>query len=383
VSCCSECLQGHPPFRTIIFTFVLQLMQEDLKLSSYHYHLPEELIAQHPAAKRDNSRLMVVDTRNDSARHLHFHNVADLIAPQDMLVVNDTRVFPARLQGRKESGGKAEVFLLEFPAVVAKTAGRAIVTALIKASKRPRAGTEITINENLHCLVRAGLADGKAELQLEYNPEMDLADLLAQTGQVPLPPYITRTSGTTEEDRERYQTVYADRPGAVAAPTAGLHFTPELLAKLTGQGTQVGRITLHVGYGTFAPVRHDDITEHQIHHEYLEITEETVSRINEVKTAGGRIWAVGTTSVRALEFGARKTGKLEATNGWCDLYIYPGFTFRVVDNLITNFHLPDSSLMFLVSALCGRKRLLACYEEAVKESYRFFSYGDAMAIITK
>jgi len=358
-------------------------MQEDLKLSSYHYHLPEELIAQHPAAKRDNSRLMVVDTRNDSARHLHFHDVADFIAPQDMLVVNDTKVFPARLQGRKESGGKAEVFLLEFPVIESKAEGRAAVTALIKASKKPRVGTTITIDENLRCQVRASLANGKAELQLEYNPAMDLAELLAQTGQVPLPPYITRINGTTEEDRERYQTVYADRPGAVAAPTAGLHFTPELLQKLTSQGTKIGRITLHVGYGTFAPVRHDDITEHQIHHEYLEISGETVARINEVKTAGGKIWAVGTTSVRALEFGARKTGKLEATNGWCDLYIYPGFTFRVVDNLITNFHLPDSSLMFLVSALCGRKRLLTCYEEAVKESYRFFSYGDAMAVITK
>ena len=358
-------------------------MQEDLKLSSYHYHLPPELIAQHPEADRDNSRLMLVDTLNNTTKHLRFRDISRYIGPDDMLIINDTKVFPARLQGKKQTGGRAEVFLLEFPTILPRQHGCAEATALIKASKRPKPGTEIFISDALSCEVSALLDDGKARLQLRFDPSQDLTEILSNAGQVPLPPYISREQGTTEEDRRRYQTVYADRPGAVAAPTAGLHFTPGLLQQITAQGTRIGTITLHVGYGTFAPVRDEDITKHQIHHEYLEITAETAAEVEAVKSSGGKIWAVGTTSVRALEYGARKTGRLQATGEWCDLYIYPGFEFKIVDNLITNFHLPDSSLMFLVSALCGRKRLLACYEKAVKESYRFFSYGDAMAIITR
>lgn len=200
---------------------------------------------------------------------------------------------------------------------------------------------------------------------------------------MPLPPYIHRGESQSEEDRQRYQTVYAENPGAVAAPTAGLHFTPELLARIQAQGVRIAQVTLHVGYGTFAPVRVEDIREHAIHAEYLKVSEETAALVNETRASGGRVWAVGTTSVRALEFAAQDTGQVAARSGFCDLYIYPGYAFRVVDNLITNFHLPQSSLLFLVSALAGRERILAAYGEAVGKGYRFYSYGDAMALIVR
>ncbi|NOR23829.1 MAG: tRNA preQ1(34) S-adenosylmethionine ribosyltransferase-isomerase QueA [Desulforhopalus sp.] len=358
-------------------------MQEDLTLSSYNYHLPEQLIAQHPAEKRDNSRLMVVHPGNNEPQHCRFSDIGRFIGKEDMLVVNDTRVFPARLLGQKETGGKAEVFLLEFPVIENKNSGTAVTNGLIKSSKRPKTGAKITINEMLSCTVIEDLEDGKLKLSLQYDQLLGLAETLKRSGQVPLPPYISRKNGCTTEDVHRYQTVYASQPGAVAAPTAGLHFTDELLRGITEQGTLLGQVTLHVGYGTFAPVRETDITRHQIHREYLSISQETVDKIALTKKRGGKIWAVGTTTVRALEYGAKKTGRLEAIEDWCDLYIYPGFQFKVIDNLITNFHLPDSSLMFLVSALCGRETLLDCYKKAIKEQYRFFSYGDAMAIISE
>ncbi len=357
------------------------MQKEDLNLSSYNYHLPEQLIAQHPAEKRDNSRLMVVDTSNNVSEHYHFSDIGRFIAKEDMLVVNNTRVFPARLLGIKETGGKAEVFLLEFPVIV--NSGCAVTNGLVKSSKRPKIGSRITINDMLFCTVEEDLEGGKVRLRLHYDQALGLAETLQSSGQVPLPPYISRKNGCTDEDVHRYQTVYASEPGAVAAPTAGLHFTDELLTSITSQGTLLGQVTLHVGYGTFAPVRETDITQHQIHREYLSIPQTTVDQIALTKKRGGKIWAVGTTTVRALEYGAKKTGHLEAIEDWCDLYIYPGFQFKVIDNLITNFHLPDSSLMFLVSALCGRETLLDCYTEAIKEGYRFFSYGDAMAIIAK
>ncbi len=355
-------------------------MKNDLTLKGYSYNLPEEKIAQHPAEKRDNSKLLVLHAGTNAVSHQRFSEIASLIKPEDMLVVNNTQVFPARLLGQKETGGKAEIFLLNFPVTERREDKIAKVTALIKSSKRPKPGSIITINRSLSCTVLELLDGGKALLQINYNH--DLRKTLQMSGQIPLPPYITRENGCTAEDAIRYQTVYASETGAVAAPTAGLHFTEELLVKIEQQGTLTGHITLHVGYGTFAPVRVEKIIEHKIHEEYINIPEETVRKIEETKKRGGRIWAVGTTTVRALEFGARKDGRLTAMEGWCDLYIYPGFTFRVIDNLITNFHLPDSSLMFLVSALCGRKTLLNCYEEAIQEGYRFFSYGDAMAIIT-
>lgn len=366
-----------------IHSIAQSIMQEDLNLHSYNYHLPEHLIAQHPAAKRDNSRLMVVHPGNNDPQHFHFSDIARFIDKEDMLVVNNTQVFPARLLGTKETGGKAEVFLLEFPVADKQKSGSAAVNGLVKSSKRPKIGTKITINEMLYCTVKENLEGGKLKLILQYDQQLGLAETLQRSGQVPLPPYISRKDGCTTEDRERYQTVYASQPGAVAAPTAGLHFTDKLLKAITEQGTLFGQVTLHVGYGTFAPVRETDITRHQIHREYLSISQETVDKIAQTKKRGGRIWAVGTTTVRALEYGAKKTGHLQAIEDWCDLYIYPGFQFKVIDNLITNFHLPDSSLMFLVSALCERETLLACYEKAIKEKYRFFSYGDAMAIISK
>ncbi len=357
-------------------------MLDDLNLSSYHYHLPEQLIAQHPAEKRDNSRLMVVRVGENKPRHYRFSNIAEFIGPEDMLVINDTRVFPARLLGIKETGGKAEVFLLEFP-VSDGDEDTAVAPGLIKSSKRPKKGAKINLDPLLFCTVEEDLDGNKLQLRLHFDPAVGLMQTLQRCGQVPLPPYITRQNGCTAEDAERYQTVYAGSPGAVAAPTAGLHFTEALLSGITGQGTALGKVTLHVGYGTFAPVRETDITRHQIHKEFLSIDQETVAAIAAIKKRGGKIWAVGTTTVRALEYGASKTGKLEAIEDWCDLYIYPGYRFKVIDNLITNFHLPDSSLMFLVAALCGRKALLDYYATAIKERYRFFSYGDAMAIITQ
>ncbi|SDP52895.1 tRNA preQ1(34) S-adenosylmethionine ribosyltransferase-isomerase QueA [Desulforhopalus singaporensis] len=355
--------------------------QEDLTLEAYRYHLPKNCIAQHPADRRDTSRLMVLDSGSDSLSHRHFNNLDEYIGPCDMLVVNNTKVFPARLEGVKETGGKAEVFLLELPSEDDCDIGTATATALIKSSKRPKPGSVITIGDNLHCVVSELLEDGKAALELHYNRSHTLAACLLECGQVPLPPYIVRKNGSTKEDAARYQTVYAAQPGAVAAPTAGLHFTDSLLSRITDKGTLLGEVTLHVGYGTFAPVRDNDITQHKIHREFLSIPEETVAKVEKTRERGGKIWAVGTTSVRALEYGALKTGRLQATEEWCDLYIYPGFKFQVTDNLITNFHLPDSSLMFLVSALCGRKTLLNCYKKAIEKGYRFFSYGDAMAII--
>jgi S-adenosylmethionine:tRNA ribosyltransferase-isomerase len=356
-------------------------MPDNLDLAAYSYELPEELIAQFPAEKRDYSRLMVVNTARDTLEHKNFADVRDLFSAGDLLVLNDTRVFPARLYGTKATGGKVEVFLLEYPSSTGHTGGKATAAALIKSSKRPKPGAVIRINDNLECEVTGELGDGKVQLRLEYAPERDLARILAECGQVPLPPYIHRSDGTTPEDAERYQTVYARQPGAVAAPTAGLHFTRELLRDIKTKGVNSCSVTLHVGYGTFAPVREKDIRRHQIHREYVSISGETAAAVENTRKQGGKVWAVGTTSVRALEFGALKTGYLQPLQGWCDLYIYPGFRFKVIDNLITNFHLPNSSLLFLVSALCGRQTLLNCYRKAIAEGYRFFSYGDAMAII--
>jgi len=356
-------------------------MHKDHLLSAYNYHLPTDLIAQHPADKRDESRLMVMNIMNDTLAHHRFNDLAGFIGAKDMIVVNNTKVFPARLLGQKQTGGKAEVFLLEYPATFDETRGTARATALIKSSKRPKTGTKIIINPTLHCLVIADLGGGKVDLQLHYDPATGLAETLTTSGRVPLPPYITRIDGCTPDDIHRYQTVYASHPGAVAAPTAGLHFTDQLLESIRSQGTLVGQVTLHVGFGTFAPVREEDITHHLIHEEYFSITEETAEAVLETKKRGGKIWAVGTTTVRAMEYATQASGRLQAMTGWCNLYIYPGFRFRVIDNLITNFHLPDSSLMFLVSALCGRQTLLDCYQTAIREGYRFFSYGDAMAII--
>ena len=356
---------------------------DDFLLSSYRYHLPPEQIAQYPADRRDQARLLMLNAVSGETRHGHFADVTTLIDKNDVLVINDTKVFSARLFGQKDSGGKAEVFLLEFPSQT--TPGEAMATALVKSSKRPKPGGAIVVAEHLRCQVEEDLGDGKLRLRLLFPPHEDLPTLLEQLGQIPLPPYISRRGQGQDpgqspgQDRERYQTVYADKPGAVAAPTAGLHFTPALLAALAAKGVRIARLTLHVGYGTFAPVRSDNILGHAIHAEYIEVPDDCVAMVAAAKNQRSKVWAVGTTTTRALEFAAL-TGQLRPASGWCDLYIYPGFQFRVVDNLITNFHLPETSLMFLVAALCGRKRLLASYETAIRAGYRFYSYGDAMAI---
>ncbi len=364
-------------------------MENDILLSSYDYYLPDENIAQKPSADRDLSRLLVIDPENPGLEHRKFTDIPEYLRPGDILVVNNTRVFPARLFGHKETGGKVEILLLHYPELILaqKSAGgwfNVEALALLKSSKRPKQGSSLIFGEFLKATVQELFDDGQIRLELHYNPTdgRNLDDLLALHGQMPLPPYIKRPQGTTEEDMERYQTRYADQTGSVAAPTAGLHFSDSLLNELRKKGVEIATVTLHVGYGTFAPVRSEDIRGHRIHAEYIQIDPETAEFINEYKKYGSRVWAVGTTTARTLEFAADENGMIRPYQGLCDLYIYPGYQFKVVDNLITNFHLPRSSLLFLVSALAGRQRILDCYREAVDRGYRFYSYGDAMAIIT-
>lgn len=360
-------------------------MQQDLTLAAYDYDLPETHIAHVPADRRDDSRLLVLDRGTGLRRHLRFRDITGFFQPGDLLVVNDTKVFPARLFGTKESGGKAELFLLSYPVPVpgGKTDEALLFDseALIRSSRRPAVGSRIIVSDSCSCRILADRTGGKWLVRLAVSTGAGLDRLLGEAGHIPLPPYIKRPAGPIAMDAQRYQTVYANRPGAVAAPTAGLHFTADLLAALTAQGVQRATLTLHVGYGTFAPVQSEDIRNHNIHREFIDISQETAEAVAATKKAGGRVWAVGTTTVRALEYAALRTGSVEPVCGWCDLYITPGFSFRVIDQVITNFHLPRSSLLFLVAALCGRDRLLACYREAIGRGYRFYSYGDVMAII--
>ncbi len=357
-------------------------MQQEFALQSYNYILPQKNIAQHPADSRENSRLLTLNRFNGNRTHTRFHTLIDLLNPGDLLVVNDTKVFPARLYGKKESGGKVEVFLLSYPVEKAKTSThkQAEVTTLIKSSKRPKPGSILFLGPDLKAKVLELLESGKVIIKLIYPCDKDLSIILEEYGHVPLPPYINRSEGTTKEDKERYQTVYAQNLGAVAAPTAGLHFSEKLLCDIRDKGVHTTRITLHVGHGTFAPVRCEDIREHNIHQEFISVSVESADKINRTKQAGGKIWAVGTTTVRTIEFMADDEGQVQAGDKWCNLYIMPGYTFKVVDNLITNFHLPESSLLFLVSALCGRETLMETYQEAINRDYLFYSYGDAMVI---
>ena len=365
-------------------------MEKHFHLSAYDYHLPEENIAQHPADRRDQSRLLVLDCVADTMAHRRFAAITELLRPGDLLVVNNTRVFPARMFGAKESGGKVEILLLHYPETRKAPEGSghlhaAEVLALLKSSKRPRPGSSLFFGQDLRATVLELFPDGKVRLDLHFSlPEgQNLADLLARHGQMPLPPYIKRPQGTTGEDFERYQTRFAAHTGSVAAPTAGLHFSDELLAVIRARGINLATVTLHVGYGTFAPVRSDNILDHRIHAEFIEVSTETALAVNRAREEGRRIWAVGTTTARTLEFCANAQGRVAPFRGACDLYIVPGYRFRVVDNLITNFHLPQSSLLFLVSALAGRENILDAYAKAIEMGYRFYSYGDAMAILTR
>lgn len=368
-------------------------MNSDFNLTAYDYDLPEECIAQQPTKHRDQSRLLILENQengNNDLIHSRFESILDYLRPGDLLVRNNTRVFPARLMGHKKTGGRIEMLLLEYPGNGVRESphsdwhtARSLV--LIKSSKRPRVGSTLFFCEDMEAKVLQLREDGKVEVEFRFRPGKDcsLDDLLARHGQIPLPPYIRRPQGTTDNDSLRYQTRYAEETGSVAAPTAGLHFSDSLLKKIHQKGVESCAITLHVGYGTFAPVRCENILEHRLHREYVEVSAETAEKINRARAAGRRIWAVGTTTVRTLEFAADKSGKVQPTAEPCGLFIYPGFKFQIVDNLITNFHLPRSSLLFLVSALVGRERLLDSYREAVSRGYRFFSYGDAMAVIQK
>jgi len=347
-----------------------------VNVTDFDYDLPDELIAQEPLACRDASRLLVLDRAGGAIDHRRFRDLLALLRPGDRLVLNDTRVIPARLLGRKESGGRVELFLAERLGGDGSTADW---RCLVRASRAPRPGSAIEFVGGLRatvlepdsegCRVRLGATDGTLEQVLE------------EVGRVPLPPYIHREDrGSDAADRQRYQTVFARHPGAVAAPTAGLHFTSDLLSHLADAGVEHSFVTLHVGLGTFLPVRVEQVEEHRIHSERFRIGEATAAAIDETRRSGGRVVAVGTTVVRTLESSAEADGRVGAGEGRCDLYIYPGFRFRAVDALITNFHLPRSTLLMLVAAFAGREPVLAAYREAVRREYRFYSYGDAMFI---
>ncbi len=358
-------------------------MDDLFSLQAYDYFLPESQIAQQPAKSRDGSRLMVLDRKKGETSHLLFNDLPSLIEPGDCLVMNNTRVFPARLTGHRDTGGKVELFLLHFPeqALSIQDNGPwAMATAkvLTRSSKPLRPGQNINIGQALKVEIMKRNEDGSAEIALHYKGR--LTTILEEYGQTPLPPYIKRKTKASS-DSSRYQTVYARETGSVAAPTAGLHFTEEVLDLMAEQGVKIAEITLHVGYGTFAPVRTEDIRRHKIHSEYAVVPERACQTINATKREGGKIIAVGTTSVRSIEWAADQDGMVQPRSGECSLYIMPDFEFKTIDCMLTNFHLPRSSLLILVSAFAGRDRILTAYEEAVTKGYRFYSYGDAMFII--
>jgi S-adenosylmethionine:tRNA ribosyltransferase-isomerase len=349
-------------------------------LDDYDYVLPEERIAQTPAPERDQARLMVMDRRTGAVRHHQFQDLPDLLTPCDLLVVNNTRVVPARLLGHKSTGGKVEVLILDYAGGLQRLSAEGVFTSacLIKASKKPKPGARLHFSDDLSAEIIGSRGDIHI---LQFTSPHSFEATLERTGIVPLPPYIKRAApAENPRDRHDYQTVYATEKGAVAAPTAGLHFTPRLMQAIEARGIPVVALTLHVGHGTFLPVRVTDIRDHAMHAERFTVTPTVAAAINRHKARGGRIVAVGTTSVRTLEYAAGPDGRLQAMDGQNDLYIYPGYRFRLVDAMITNFHLPQSTLLMLVSAFAGREAILAAYREAIQQRYRFFSYGDGMLI---
>ncbi|MBW2041037.1 MAG: tRNA preQ1(34) S-adenosylmethionine ribosyltransferase-isomerase QueA [Deltaproteobacteria bacterium] len=351
------------------------------RLSDYAYSLPEECIALRPVPRRDRSRLLLLNRQSGKAAHYFFSDLPDLLRSDDLIVINNTKVIPGRLFGKKATGGKVEVLLLDLPAVLDKSGEKGLIVCecLVKSAKRPKKGTRLFFHDHLEGEVTGG-QNGCYTVAFSFDG--DFMGLLHRLGCIPLPPYIRRTSGVpTPEDAKAYQTVYASSEGAVAAPTAGLHFTPELLTTLKERGITLVEITLHVGYGTFLPVRKTDIREHRMHPETYAVSKEAAEAIRAAKTRGSRIVAVGTTCVRTLEFASDETGRIESVSGRCDLFIYPGYRFKVIDGLITNFHLPRSTLLMLVSAFAGRERILNAYREAIRMGYRFYSFGDAMLIL--
>lgn len=340
-----------------------------MKREDFYFELPEELIAQDPLEDRSGSRLLVLDKETGKTEHHIFKEIVDYLEEGDCIVINDTKVLPARLIGSKVgTDAKIEVLLL-------KRRENDVWETLVKPGKKAKIGTKIRFGEGLlEGEVIDIVEEGNRLIQFRY--EGIFEEVLDQLGQMPLPPYITHQL----EDKNRYQTVYARHTGSAAAPTAGLHFTEELLEEIEKKNVKIARVTLHVGLGTFRPVKVDNILEHHMHSEFYQIDEEAAQKINETKEQGHRVICVGTTSCRTVESAADENGRLQATSGWTEIFIYPGYKFKVLDCLITNFHLPESTLIMLVSALAGREHVLAAYEEAVKEKYRFFSFGDAMFI---
>ncbi len=340
-----------------------------MKTSDFYYELPQELIAQDPLEDRSASRLMTLDKTTGRVGHHVFREIVDFLTPQDCLVLNNTKVIPARLFGsRVGTEAKIEVLLL-------KRKEHDIWETLVKPGKKCKIGTRISFGEGLLTgEVVDVVEDGNRLIQFTYEGLFE--EILDQLGQMPLPPYITHQL----KDKNRYQTVYAKHDGSAAAPTAGLHFTPQLLEQIRDKGVKIAEVTLHVGLGTFRPVKVEDVTKHHMHSEFYIIEESQAKLINDTKQAGGRIVSVGTTSCRTLESASDENGILKAGSGWTDIFIYPGYRFKMVDALITNFHLPESTLVMLVSALAGKDHIMAAYEEAVRERYRFFSFGDAMFI---
>lgn len=341
----------------------------DLKRQDFYYHLPEELIAQHPSDKREESRLMVLDKETGKVEHKVFKDVLDYFTEGDCLVLNDTRVIPARLYGEKaDTGGKIEFLLLN------RLEDDKWET-LVKPGKKAKVGAKIVFGDGI---LKGEIIDntdsGGRIIKFYYDGIFE--EILDKLGEMPLPPYITEKL----EDKERYQTVYSKREGSAAAPTAGLHFTHKLLDEIRGKGVEIVYITLHVGLGTFRPVKADSLDEHLMHSEYYEVDKEAADIINRVKSSGGRIYAVGTTSTRTLESVADDNGRIHPKSGWTDIFIYPGYKFKVIDRLITNFHLPESTLIMLISALAGTENVLRAYDIAVEERYRFYSLGDGMLI---
>jgi len=340
-----------------------------MKRQDFYYDLPEELIAQDPLKDRSSSRLLVLDKESGAVSHHVFREITDYLEAGDCLVINDTKVIPARLIGSKiGTNAKIEILLL-------KRKENNVWETLVKPGKKAKIGTRISFGDGL--LVGEVIdivEEGNRLVQFTFDGIFE--EILDQLGQMPLPPYITHQL----EDKDRYNTVYAAHSGSAAAPTAGLHFTPELLEKIQKKGVDIARVTLHVGLGTFRPVKVDEITDHHMHSEFYQIGEEAAEKINRAKENGHRVICVGTTSCRTIESAADENGHMEAKSGWTEIFIYPGYRFKVLDCLITNFHLPESTLIMLVSALAGREHVLAAYEEAVKERYRFFSFGDAMLI---
>ena len=340
-----------------------------MKVKDFYFDLPEEQIAQKPAEKRDLSRLMVFDRESGEVEHKVFKDIVDYLNEGDCLVLNNTRVLPARLFGAKENtGGKVEFLLL-------KRIDKDTWESLVKPGKKAKPGTRFVFGDGrLKCEVTGVGEEGSRIIKFEYDGVFE--EILDELGNMPLPPYITERL----EDKERYQTVYSKEVGSAAAPTAGLHFTEELLGKIKDKGVKMAYVTLHVGLGTFRPVKAETIAEHHMHSEYYEIDDEAANIINESKKNGGRVIAVGTTSCRTLESAAEENGHLKGKKGDTEIFIYPGYKFKVIDGIITNFHLPESTLIMLISALSSRDKIINAYDIAVKENYRFFSFGDAMFI---